>query len=191
MMITTVERPDANALRRAVLQAPQWYSSMKLPAVLDLIEQLDAKGHVDQLWSEAPLGEHLGGGFRLYAQLPSITSFTKDIRAIATHQYPTCVDLKNCYPTILMHMFPDILELKYYADRRDEVPRRDNAALRRLPGRSQAAVPSSLFQGHTQQMAFGLGARCCRPSCFCDCIRECDQHTARNRIICNNSDMYR
>ena len=122
MMITTVECPDANALRRAVLQAPQWYSSMALPAVLDLIEQLDAKGHVDQLWSEAPLGGHLGGGFRLYAQLPSITSFTKDIRAIATHQYPTCVDHKNCYPTILMHMFPDILELKYYADRRDEVP---------------------------------------------------------------------
>ena len=121
MMITTIERPDANALRRAVMQAPWWYSSMKLPAVLDLIEQLDAKGHVDQLWTEAPLGEHLGGGFRLYAQLPSITSFTRDIRAIATHQYLTCVDLKNCYPTILMHMYPDILSLKYYVDHRDEV----------------------------------------------------------------------
>ena len=32
MMITTIERPDANALRRAVMQAPWWYSSMKLPA---------------------------------------------------------------------------------------------------------------------------------------------------------------
>ena len=123
MMITTVERPDANALRRAVMQAPWWYSSMKLPAVvvLDLIEQLDAKGHVDQLWSEAPLGEHLGGGFRLYAQLPSITSFTRDIRAIATHQYLTCVDPKYCYPTILMHMYPGILSLKYYVDHRDKV----------------------------------------------------------------------
>ena len=124
MMITTVERPDANALRRAVMQAPWWYSSMKLPAVLDLIEQLDAKGHVDQLWSEAPLGEHLGGGFRLYAQLPSITSFTRDIRAIATHQYLACVDLKNCYPTILIHMYPDILPLKYSPIQKWELLRR-------------------------------------------------------------------
>ena len=60
MAITAVERPDTNPLRRAIMQAQQWYSSMQLPAVLDLIEQLDAKGHVDQLRSEAPLGEHLG-----------------------------------------------------------------------------------------------------------------------------------
>ena len=103
------------------MQAPQFYSSMKLPAVLDLVEQIDAKGRVEQIWSEAPLGEHLGGGFRLYAQLPSITNLTKEIRAVATHQYLTCIDLKNCYPTILTYMFSDIRELKNYVGHRDEV----------------------------------------------------------------------
>ena len=55
------------------------------------------------------------------AQATRATNFTKEIRAIATHQYLTCVDLKNCYPTILTDMFPDIAELKYYDDHRDEV----------------------------------------------------------------------
>ena len=55
------------------------------------------------------------------AQATRATNFTKEIRAIATHQYLTCVDLKNCYPIILTDMFPDIAELKYYVDHRDEV----------------------------------------------------------------------
>ena len=190
MMITTIERPDANALRRAVMQAPWWYSSMKLPAVLDLIEQLDAKGHVDQLWTEAPLGEHLGGGFRLYAQLPSITSFTRDIRAIATHQYLTCVDLKNCYPTILMHMYPDILSLKYYVDHRDEVLAK---TMRHYDVSRDAA----------KQLYLRLSFKGTRNKWRSDWAPDVADHddfvidfenainSARNRIIRDNSEMYK
>ena len=189
-MITTVECPDANALRRAVMQAPQWYSSMKLPAVLDLIEQLDAKGHVAQLWCESPLGEHLGGGFRLYAQLPSITSFTKDIRAIATHQYLTCVDLKNCYPTILMHMYPDILELKHYVDHRDEVL----AETMQHYGVSRDAAKQLYlrlsFKGTRNRWRSDWAPDVADHHDFVITFENAI-HTARNRIIRDNSEMYK
>ena len=75
--IETTESPSTMMLRRAVMQVPYWWSSMKLQETLNLIEQLDARGDVPQLWCESPLGEHLGGGFRLYPQLPSITKQTR------------------------------------------------------------------------------------------------------------------
>lgn len=120
--ITTVERPDATLLRRAVMQAPFFFSSAKLPKVLDLIEQVDAaRDGVRQLWCECPLGEHLGGGFRLYPQYPSMAGLTKEYRAIATLDYATCVDLSNCYPTILAWMYPAIAELQDYVNHRDDI----------------------------------------------------------------------
>ena len=122
-MATTVERPNAKALRRAAMQAPEWFTSMKLRALLDLIEQVDtAKGCVDQLWAESPLGEHLGGGFRLYAQFPSITKLAKDIQAIAVADYLSCVELKNCYPCILSAIF-DVAALASYVNTRESILR--------------------------------------------------------------------
>ena len=188
-MITTTERPDANALRRAVMQVPQWYSSMKLPAVLHLIEQLDAKGRVEQLWSESPLGEHLGGGFRVYAQLPSITNFTKEFRAIATHEYLTCIDLKNCYPTILTHMFPDICELKYYVDHRDEVL---TETMRHYGVSRDAAKQLYLRLSFKGTCDMWRSEWAPNVADHLDFVVEYENaiHISRNRIIRDNSDMY-
>ena len=118
-MTTSVESPDANALRRAVMQSQTWFSGRKLNALLGLIEQLDAKGRVNQPWVESPLGEHLGGGFRLYARLPSVTKLNTELRAVASYSCLTPVDITNYYPVLLSDMFPETEALKQYAEARD------------------------------------------------------------------------
>ena len=116
MVVRTTERLDVEPLRRAIMQAPHWWSSLKLMALLKLIEQLDSKGGmVEQVWAESMLGSYLGGGFRLYPQLPSVSTLSRQMRAIATMGM-VCCDLENCHPTILTWLRPDIAAISQYVN---------------------------------------------------------------------------